>query len=443
MRATSRRTADPPSGHGVERGRAARWLAIVALAAAACGPAPLPDAHTIVFVTWKPDQPVVWDEAVRRFETTYPDLHVRREVGPHASGAFHDLVTQKLKNRDTSVDVYFMDVVWLAEFAAAGWAMPLDRWLDASRQSDFLDGPMQASRWRGRTFGVPAFIDAGLLYYRKDLLDRHRQAVPKTWPELEAVAHRVLEAERRPPDDLFGYAGQFMQYEGIVCNLLEFIAGNGGRLVDEDSRRATLDDPRTLAAIRWVRDHVVGSLAPRSVLTYQEPESLALFVQGHAVFLRDWPYAWQVANDPLQSRVVGQVGIAALPHFPGGRSRSALGGWLYGISSFSPRADAAWKFVEFMTSAEMQQYFAREASLAPTRTALYQTTAVLARNPQFADQVEAFRDAVPRPITPVYPAVSSALQRFLSTAITRRRGDLARLASSSAAEIDEYLRLGQ
>jgi multiple sugar transport system substrate-binding protein len=420
-----------------------RLLSAMLIAVMACSSRHEVADRSIRFVTWKPDQPPVWDEAIRRFERAHPDIRVRREVGPHASNAFHDLVTQKLKNRDPDLDVYFMDVVWLAEFAAAGWARPLDRWLGPAERAEFLEGAIRASTWRGGVFAVPAFVDAGLLYYRKDLLAAHHLGVPRTWPELEAAARAVLEADPAERSDLFGYSGQFMQYEGLVCDLLEFVAGNGGRLVDEEAGRAALDDPKTLEAIRWVRDHVIGALAPRSVLTYQEPESLALFLQVHAIFLRNWPYAWQVVNDPTKSRAAGRVGVAPLPHFPGGRSSSALGGWLYGISSFSRNADAAWTFVEFMTSAEMQAYFAREASLPPTRIALYESAEVTERNPQFAHQADAFRSAVPRPVTPMYPAVSAALQRFLSTAIASPKGDLERLARSAGAEIDGYLELGR
>ncbi len=336
-----------------------------------------------------------------------------------------------------------MDVVWLAEFAAAGWALPLDRYFPADERAEFLDGPIAASVWRGSIHGVPAFIDAGLLYYRKDLLAKHHLDVPKTWPELDSVAQTILAAEARPRDELVGYSAQLMQYEGLVCNLLELIAANRGRLLDEGSSRATLDDPRTLEAIRWVRDRVVGGLAPRSVLTYQEPESLAPFLQGRVIFLRDWPYAWQVVNDPAQSRVVGQVGIAPLPRFPGGESRATLGGWLYGINAASRKSDAAWQFIAFMTSPEIQRFFAHEASLAPTRKDLYRDAEVLRTNPQFSEQAEVFRHALPRPITPVYPAVSAALQRFLSSAIARRGSNIEAEAAAAAREIDGYLELAR
>jgi multiple sugar transport system substrate-binding protein len=412
---------------------------LVLLVAVGCDSARESGGVTLRFVTWKPNQPPVWDRAIKRFEQAHPEIRINRQVGPHSSTALHDLLTQKLKNRDRSLDVFFMDVVWTAEFAAAGWSLPLDDLFAEEERSKFLPGTIRANMWEGRIFGVPAFIDAGMLYYRSDLLDRYGFDVPATWPELVRQAVAIVEGEREGSPELVGYTGQFKQYEGVVCDMLEFVASNGGRLVDAQAGRAALGDPAALEAVRFVRDELIGAIAPRSVLTYQEPESLALFTQGHAVFHRNWPYAWEVANNEARSRVVGQVGIAPLPHFEGGESVAALGGWQYGISAFSRRPGEAWTFVRFMTSPEMQRFFAIEASLAPTRDDLYADAEVLARNPQFADQARAFRRAVPRPVTPVYPAVSEVLQRYFSSAITDPSSDLVDLARRSSAEIDHYL----
>jgi multiple sugar transport system substrate-binding protein len=417
-------------------------VGVALLVCLSCTPRSGDQGSSLHFVTWKADQPAVWDEALRRFAVAHPEIRVERQIGPHSSTAFHDLVTQKLKNRDPGIDVYFLDVVWLAEFAAAGWVLPLDSRFRAEDRGEFLDGPLRASTWKGRIYAVPAFIDVGLLYYRRDLLDKYHLPVPTTWTGLEAEARAIIKAEGAAVPALYGYSGQFQQYEGLVCDMLEFVAANRGRFLDERGEHSVLAEAATIEAIRWVRDHVIGSLAPRSVLTYQEPESLALFLQGLAVFHRNWPYAWNVANDPAQSRIAGNVGVAPLPRFAGGRSASTLGGWLYGISPFSRHPDAAWTFIEFMTSREAQKYFAMHASLGPTRAALYEDPDVLARNPQFVHEREAFRLAVPRPVTPMYPAVSGALQRFLSAAISGGE-DLATRARAADAEIDRYLELAE
>lgn len=404
-----------------------------------CREASRSDVVVLRMVTWKPTQPAVWDAAIRRFEAAHPSVRVSREIGPHSSTAFHDLLTQKLKNRDPSVDVFFMDVIWTAEFAAAGWASPLDEILSEEERTRVLPAAMRAATWQGNVYGIPAFLDAGLLFYRKDLLEKYRLPVPSTWTELEAQAREILDGERQA--ELVGYTGQFQQYEGLVCNMLEFVAANQGRLADDDVSRATLTEPATIGAIRWVRDRMIGGIAPRSVLTYQEPESLALFAQGQAIFHRNWPYAWEVLNDASESRVAGRIGMAPLPHFEHGPSVAVLGGWLYGASAFSRHPREARSFIRFMTSAEMQKRFAAEASLAPTRSDLYADPEILARHPALALQGAVLRLALPRPVTPLYPAVSETLQRFFSRAIARPESDIEGLAREAAMEIDRTLEI--
>src|SRR6266481_4480823 len=143
------------------------------------------------FVTWKSETAQMWDQPIADFEKQNPGLKIIREIGPQSSTQLHDLITQKLKNRDTEMDVFVMDVIWPAEFASAGWALALDRFFAPAEQKQFLDAPIRANRYRGQIFGVPLFVDAGLLYYRKDLLEKYRIPPPRTWPELVQAAKTI------------------------------------------------------------------------------------------------------------------------------------------------------------------------------------------------------------------------------------------------------------
>jgi multiple sugar transport system substrate-binding protein len=153
----------------------------------------------------KTDTPELWDQAIADFGKQNPNVKVIKEIAPNSSTQFHDLLTQKFKNRDTRLDVFFMDVIWPSEFASAGWALPLDRFFSSTEQGKFLEPPIIANRYRGQIFGVPLFIDAGLLYYRKDLLEKYRMAPPRDWPELVEQAKSILAAENDP--HLVGYSG--------------------------------------------------------------------------------------------------------------------------------------------------------------------------------------------------------------------------------------------
>lgn len=416
------------------------YALIVGLAGAG-GAAAADEQVTLRFVSWKPDHPQVWEEALARFTREHPHITVVREIAPHSSTAYHDLLTQKLKNRDATVDLFFMDVIWVPEFAAAGWARSLDPHFPPAERRKFLSATIKAGTYRGHIYGIPSRIDGGMLYYRKDLLKAYGFAPPRTWPELVRQAEAIVSGESTKTPALRGYSGQFKQYEGLVCNMLEFIESNGGRLVGEDGARAALATPASLQAVRFVRERIIGRIASRALLMYQEPESLATFLQGNAVFHRNWPYAWEVANDPQRSSIAGEVGVTSLPRFPGGESVSALGGWLYGISAYSEHPREAWTFIQFLSSDGMQRYFALRAGIAPSRRALFSDRALIAERPFFHDQFAVFEGTSPRPRSPLYPALSHVLQRYFSRALAFGELDLAAEAASADRQIVDLLAL--
>ncbi len=398
------------------------------------------DTVQIRFVAWRPNQPEIWKEIIAIFHRENPSIKIVHEIGPHSSTAFHDLLTQKLKNKSKDVDVFFMDVIWPPEFAAAGWAMGLEDIFIPEERDAFLPRTILANTYQGRIYGVPMFIDSGLLYYRKDLLDQYGFQPPLTWNELVLQAQAIVKEEREAGNVIEGFTAQFKQYEGLVCDMMEFILSNNGQIIDANSK-VVIAEKKAIEAVRFVRDEIIGKIASQGVLSYQEPESLDLFMQGHAVFMRNWPYAWSHANDPKISRIVGKVGIAKLPHFNGGESYSTLGGWQLGISNYSENKKEAWKFIKFLTSARIQKIYAIKAGKAPTRKAVYADKEVIQYNPHFVDMKEVFLAAYPRPRSPLYPAISNVLQRYFSKAISDPESDIESEAVQASAEIEKLVSL--
>src|SRR5678815_5409914 len=139
---------------------------VLALVPGVCAGVVCAQTTELRFVTWRSEAREVWHQGIADFEQQNPGVKVISEIEPQSSTQLHDLLTQKLKNRDPGLDAFVMDVVWPAEFASAGWTLPLDRYFTANEQQRFLDPPIAANRYRGSIFGVPLFIDAGLLYYR-------------------------------------------------------------------------------------------------------------------------------------------------------------------------------------------------------------------------------------------------------------------------------------
>jgi multiple sugar transport system substrate-binding protein len=402
-------------------------MLILLMAAIGCGGEADPDGiREITVLIWKPNNPGAWDVALERFHADHPGVRARLDIQPRSTNQFHDVLTQRLKTDPESVDVFLMDVIWPPGFASAGWAAPLDDRFPSGEREEFFEGCIEAVSHEGQIWGVPFNTDSGLLYYRKDLLEERRLIPPRTWAEMIEQIEAIRSARGDPK--LWGYSAQFSQYEGLICNLLEFVHSNGGDLLDPEGTEA-------IEAIRFVRDRIVGDVAPRGVLTYLEQESLDLFKSGGAVFHRNWPYACKILNDPEESTVAGKVGIAPLPTFRDGMSTASLGGWSFGICAASRHPDEAWAFVEALTSPEMQEHFAVEASKAPARKALYRDEQVLQANPHFGAMLPVFETATPRPRSPIYARISNALQPFLHEAIARQDSDIPALAREAARRI--------
>jgi multiple sugar transport system substrate-binding protein len=271
------------------------------------------------------------------------------------------------------------------------------------------------------------------------LLKKYGFEPPRSWTEMLTQGDVILKGEGDPA--LHVYSGQFKQYEGLVCDMLEFIWSRGGAVLEPAGRRVLLAEPASIKAITFVRDRIIGHAAPRGAANYEEPESLELFVQGRAIFHRNWPYAWVVASDPDKSRVAGKIGVGPLPAFEGHSPASALGGWQFGISRWSKQPDEAWEFVEFMTSQDSQKTIAVEAGRAPTRMAVYQDPELQEKVPHLKAFLPAFKKARPRPISPLYPMISQELQRFFSRAITDSEADVPALAERTASRIERVLQM--
>ncbi|MDI3297761.1 MAG: ABC transporter substrate-binding protein [Bacillota bacterium] len=350
-------------------------------------------------------------QLIDMFEQQHPEIRVQLNQLPNSTDTQRNTYVTQISSGSPTPDVYSGDVIWPAQFAAHGLAMPLDRYFPRSVTARLIPGAVQADTFQGKLYAVPWFTDAGFLYYRKDLLQRYDLPVPATWDQLfqEAQTLQQRGAVR------YGFVFQGAQYEGLVCDFTEMLAGAGGQVLAPDGK-VLLDSPQAVKAAQFLRKLVQSGVAPEAVSTYQEPDSLNVFATGDAAFLRNWPYAWAVLNDPQQSKVVGKVGMAVLPDWPGGtQGPAALGGWNLFINPHSKHVDAAVTFIKFLISPQAQKFIALKGGHLPVLLSAYDDQEVRSANPFFALKPT----VVPRPSwTPNYPELSSKLQVALHDILT-------------------------
>jgi trehalose/maltose transport system substrate-binding protein len=259
----------------------------------------------------------------------------------------------------------------------------------------------------GRLLAMPWYTDAGLLYYRKDLLEQHKLKVPTTWEEFTETARTVQAAERaKGHRDFHGYVFQGKAYEGLACNALEWVSSSGGGTLVDAEGRITIRNAQAAKALDRAASWI-GTIAPVGVLNYEEEEARGVFQNAHALFMRNWPYAWALLQKD-DSPVKNKVGIARLPGSPG---VATLGGWHLGVSRYSRHPEIAADLVMYMSSAAVQKSRAIHGSFNPTLPELYKDRDIIAANGFMSSLADVFDSSVARPTTATglkYPQVSQS-----------------------------------
>ncbi len=364
------------------------------------------------------------EELLETFERRNPGITVASETLPASSDEQHQFYVINLEGRSKDFDVLAMDVIWVAEFARAGWLRDLSHLVPPGGRGEFFSGPMEAALYSGRLYAVPWYVDAGLLYYRSDLLAKHGFSPPATWAELVRAAREITLRE----PGLYGYIWQGKQYEGLVCNALEFIWSHGGEVLDDG--RVVIESPENVRALGLMRDLIERyGATPGFVTTTTEEPARRLFGRGKAVFMRNWPYAWTLLEREA-SEVRGRVGVAPLPASPGGRSAPALGGWHLGVNRFSPNPAEAERLVGFLASEESQKALALAVGYQPTLRRLYEDRELVRAQPFTAGLAGVFEGARPRPVSPYYMMLSQVMQLEFSAVVAGVKPPEAALGSA-------------
>ena len=337
---------------------------------------------------------------------------------PPVSAGYYDRILTQFQAGGENIDAIGGDVIWSAQFAADGFIADLsDRFTEEDRAM-FLEGPVRSNLYGDKPFGVPWSTDGGLLYYRKDLLEKSGfSGPPRTWDELKEQAKKVM----RDANIKFGFVWQGANYEGGVCNGLEYIYSHGGAILDTDATNVLIDSPEAADGLATAAGMIEEGVSPQAVTTYTKKESDSAFLDGAAVFARGWTNVYGDAGNPEISKIEqGRVGVSPLPGGPAGRV-STLGGWNFFLSANSANPDAAYEFIRFATSEEQQRIRAESGSFLPTIKSLYEDRGFLDNVPLAAFAKEVLRNTTPRPVSPVYSDMSPKLAERFNAAF---KGDI-------------------
>ena len=322
---------------------------------------------------------------------------------PSDADGQRDQFVRRLAAKDKGLDLLGMDVTWTAEFAKAKWIRQLTPDQQTQATKDTLQPPIDTAMWDGKLYGVPRTTNVQLLWYRKSLVP----TPPKTFDEMMTMAEQ-LKSQGKPYE--IGLTAA--QYEGYVVNVNNLITAYGGTLVNKDSSAPTVDD-KTVQALTLLHKLATSGLVSSSLSNAQEPEVFADLQAGRSAFSLNWPYvlsAMRTANPGI----VDDLGFAPYPSVNGDTPKVTLGGMNYAISSYSKHPDESFDAAMCLRDQKNALSAALDNGDVPALSTVFDLPEFVKAYPMKDVLLAELKNAVPRPVSPVYQNISTLVSTTLS-----------------------------
>ena len=432
---------------------ARRMLAVVmaSLTAVVSGCTSGPDARTVSLYTPASETGTFTAVAKRCNEQLGGKFRIQHFALPKGADDQRLQLARRITGNDHTLDIMAMDVVWTAEFAEAGWALPLSAdpagQAEADAATDTLPGPLESAKWKGTLFAAPVTTNTQMLWYRPDLV----APPPATWDQMVSEADR-LHAEGKPS----WIAVQAKQYEGLVVWFNTLLESAGGRVVSEDGKRATLVDTpghraATVRALQIIKSVATAPGADPSVTQTDEGTARLALESGKAALEVNWPFVFAsmlenatkggvpflpLNEKPELAGAINEEGtfsptdeqfqlafdeskkvFAFAPYpgvIPGQPARVTLGGLNLAVASTTRKPAEAFEAVRCIRSEANQRYTSIEGGLPAVRASLYSDPEFQKKYPQYAIIRDQLTNAAVRPATPNYQAVSTRISATLA-----------------------------
>jgi len=321
----------------------------------------------------------------------------------------------------------------MPEIVRSGALAPLDRFVGdvtPAEKSDYLID-WNATVFNGHKMSFPLEHRLLLLLYRKDLLEKAGKSVPKTWDEFATVAKAVTARGvygSTVPLSAKGSAEGFYQW------LFPFVWGSGDEFFDKNGKAVVT--PGLLHAMHYLHDgaHGEGYLPP-SIVSDDVEAMMSAFMAGRLAMI---VLGSNRLSTVLQSNAVkDKVGVATLPSPDGQKpSPTIVSGWQIAMTKDCKTPDAAWKFIQHITSPEMTLLNSKIGGELPIRKSALSDPwfdSPEARDTRFAADYMAQRGR-PQMLVPNF----TLFVQSLATAAQKIVGEDAPIEATLRGAIDQY-----
>ena len=308
-------------------------------------------------------------------------------------------------------DTVLVDVIWPAEFASKKMIVDITDRFPESERSKIFDGALKTTEYQGSYYGVPWILDTKYFFYNKEMLEEAGTAPPETWDAVVEAA-RALKSQGVVEYPL---VWSWAQAEALMCDYATLLGAYGGQFFDEGGKPA-FNTGGGLQALEFMRMTLDEKLSNSASTESLEEDVRRIISQGEAAMALNWTYMFALANDPNESQVAGQIEIAHTPAGPAG-APGVNGSMGIAVSNGSQNQDEAWRYIQFMTSQEVQNQYAKLS--LPIWKSSYEEQEVVEALPQVVPVAkEQLNDMILRPIVPQYNEVSQDMQVEIQRALT-------------------------
>lgn len=375
----------------------------------------------------------VIDEIIKKFEKENKNIKINKVVIPDHENRL-EFIIKALKDENKRIDIIDSDIIWIYNLAKNKYIIPLDNYFSNKFLTRFLSSSINGNIINSKIYAIPYRTDTGIFYYRKDLLNKYNQKVPKTFDEMIETYNIISEHE-----DIYGYGGSWQNYEGLTCNGLELIWSFGGN-ININSNNNIIDTKENKLALEKIKELVDTKFTHPNILNFYSGDLRKEFIKGNILFMRDWPTGWdKIQNDP-DSKVKGKVEIGTLPlGLSYGSNNGALGGWQLCVANKSKYKDEGVKFINFFINHKNNKKLIIENSYIPTKKVLYYDSDVIKTIPFIKRNIHIFNNARHRPFIKEYNQFSSIFSNNL-TLYLKNDISLDDFLSESEEEISNLLK---
>lgn len=343
------------------------------------------------------------------FTAANPDIKVNLEFVPYEG--LHDKAVLA-QGAGSGYDIVLFDVIWPAEYATNKVLLDVSDRITDDMNKGVLPGAWTTVDYEGKKYGMPWILDTKYLFYNKEILEKAGiKAPPKTWAELSEQA-KIIKDKGLLASPI---AWSWSQAEAAICDYTTLVSANKGEFLKDG--KPAFQSGGGLDALNYMVESYKSGLTNPNSKEFLEEDVRKVFENGEAAFALNWTYMYNMANDPKTSKVAGKVGVISAPGVAGKSEVSAVNGSMgLGITANSKHADEAWKYITYMTSAPVQNQYAKLS--LPIWAASYDDAAVAKDQEELIAAAKLSLAAMyPRPTTPKYQELSNALQQAIQEAL--------------------------